>query len=85
LSGVIVDGGTGSGQLHPEGHGRQNPANQERERRRSELDAAGFIGTSWSLIEIKREGRFLRGRLVDPRGGIQRGRVFVIASELDCG
>jgi hypothetical protein len=49
------------------------------------LDAAGFIGTSWSLIEIKREGRFLRGRLVDPRGGIQRGRVFVIASELDCG
>jgi hypothetical protein len=44
-----------------------------------------FIGTSWSLIEIKREGKFLRGRLVDPRGGIQRGRVFVIASEWDCG
>ena len=44
-----------------------------------------FIGTSWSLIEVKREGRFLRGRLVDPRGGIQRGRVFVIASEWDCG
>jgi hypothetical protein len=43
------------------------------------------IGTSWSLIEIKREGRFLRGRLVNPRGGIQPGRVFVIASEWDCG
>jgi hypothetical protein len=44
-----------------------------------------FIGTSWSLIEVKREGRFLRGRLADPRGRIQRGRVFVIASEWDCG
>jgi hypothetical protein len=44
-----------------------------------------FIGTSWSLIEVKREGRFLRGQLVDPRGGIQRGRVFVIASEWDWG
>jgi hypothetical protein len=44
-----------------------------------------FIGTSWSLIEAKQDGRFLHGRLVSPRGGIQRGRVFVIASEWDCG
>jgi hypothetical protein len=44
-----------------------------------------FIGTSWSLIETKQEGRFLRGRLVSPPGGIQRGRVFVIANEWDCG
>jgi hypothetical protein len=43
------------------------------------------IGTSWSLIEVRREGRFLRGRLVNPRGGIQPGRVFVIAREWDCG
>lgn len=42
------------------------------------------IGTSWSLIRMSREGVFLRGQLVSPRGGIQRYRVFVIASEWTC-
>jgi hypothetical protein len=44
-----------------------------------------FIGTSWSLVEIRRDGAFLSGRLVNPRGGVQAGRVFVLASEWDCG
>jgi hypothetical protein len=44
-----------------------------------------FIGLSWSLIETKQEGIFLRGVLVNPRGGILPGRDFVIASEWDCG
>ena len=44
-----------------------------------------FIGLSWSLIETKQEGIFLSGVLVNPRGGILPGRVFVIASEWDCG
>jgi hypothetical protein len=43
------------------------------------------IGLSWSLIETKREGMFVSGVLVSPRGGVQPGRVFVIASEWDCG
>ena len=43
-----------------------------------------FIGTSWSLIET-RQGPFLSGVLVNPRGGVLPGRVFVIASEWDCG
>jgi hypothetical protein len=44
-----------------------------------------FIGTSWSLIETRREGVFLSGVLVNPRGSALPGRVFVIASEWDCG
>jgi len=44
-----------------------------------------FIDTSWSLIETKQEGVFLSGVLVNPRGGALPGRVFVIASEWDCG
>jgi hypothetical protein len=44
-----------------------------------------FIGTSWSLIETRREGEFLSGVLVNPRGGALPGRVFVIANEWDCG
>jgi hypothetical protein len=44
-----------------------------------------FIGTSWSLIETRQEGEFLSGVLVNPRGGTLPGRVFVIASEWDCG
>jgi hypothetical protein len=44
-----------------------------------------FIGTSWSLIEITKEGEFLSGVLVNPRGGARPGRVFVIANEWDCG
>ncbi|MGZ3290609.1 MAG: hypothetical protein ACXU84_18115 [Xanthobacteraceae bacterium] len=44
-----------------------------------------FIGTSWSLIETRQEGPFLSGVLVNPRGGVLPGRVFVIASEWDCG
>ena len=44
-----------------------------------------FIGTSWSLIETRQEGEFLSGVLVNPRGGVLPGRVFVIANEWDCG
>ena len=44
-----------------------------------------FIGTSWSLIETRQEGEFLSGVLVNPRGGVQPGRAFVIANEWDCG
>ena len=44
-----------------------------------------FIGTSWSLIETRQEGIFLSGVLVNPRGNALPGRVFVIASEWDCG
>jgi hypothetical protein len=44
-----------------------------------------FIGTSWSLIETRQEGGFLSGVLVNPRGGVLPGRVFVIANEWDCG
>ena len=44
-----------------------------------------FIGTSWSLIETRHEGEFLSGVLVNPRGGVLPGRVFVIANEWDCG
>ena len=44
-----------------------------------------FIGTSWSLIETRREGEFLSGVLVNPRGDALPGRVFVIGSEWDCG
>ena len=44
-----------------------------------------FIGTSWSLIETRQEGVFLSGVLVNPRGNALPGRVFVIASEWDCG
>jgi hypothetical protein len=44
-----------------------------------------FIGTSWSLIETRQEGEFLTGVLVNPRGRVQPGRVFVIANEWDCG
>ena len=44
-----------------------------------------FIGMSWSLIETRQEGGFLSGVLVNPRGGALPGRVFVIASEWDCG
>lgn len=44
-----------------------------------------FIGTSWSLIETRQEGEFLSGVLVNPRGNALPGRVFVIASEWDCG
>jgi hypothetical protein len=43
------------------------------------------IGLSWLLIETKREGMFVSGVLVSPRGGVQPGRVFVITSEWDCG
>lgn len=42
------------------------------------------IGLGWSLAEIKHEGRFLSGRLVTTRGGLTRGRVYVIADEWDC-
>jgi hypothetical protein len=42
------------------------------------------IGTSWSLLGVRREREFLSGRLVSPRGGTQRGRVYVIASEWLC-
>ena len=31
------------------------------------------------------KGPFLSGVLVNPRGGVLPGRVFVIASEWDCG
>ena len=44
-----------------------------------------LIGLSWSLIETKREGMFMSGVLVSPRGGVGPGRIFVIASEWDCG
>lgn len=44
-----------------------------------------FIGTSWSLIETRQEGEFLSGVLVNPRGGVLPGRVYVIANEWDCG
>lgn len=44
-----------------------------------------FIGISWSLIKTRQEGAFLSGVLVNPRGGVLPGRVFVIASEWDCG
>ena len=44
-----------------------------------------FIGTSWSLIETRQEGEFLTGVLVNPRGGVLPGRVFVIANEWDFG
>ena len=44
-----------------------------------------FIGTSWSLIETRHEGGFLSVVLVNPRGGVLPGRVFVIANEWDCG
>jgi hypothetical protein len=43
-----------------------------------------YIGLSWSLTSVKREGDFLSGVLVSPRGGSQRGRVYVMASEWDC-
>jgi hypothetical protein len=43
------------------------------------------IGLSWSLIETRQEGMFMSGVLVSPRGGVQPGRVFVIANEWDCG
>jgi hypothetical protein len=42
------------------------------------------IGTSWSLLGVRREREFLSGRLVSPRGGVQRGRVYVIPSEWLC-
>ncbi len=43
------------------------------------------IGTSWSLVSVKREtGEFYSGKLVSPRGGEQPGRVYVIAKEWDC-
>jgi hypothetical protein len=32
-----------------------------------------FIGTSWSLVEIRRDGAFLSGRLANPRGGFRPG------------
>ncbi len=44
-----------------------------------------FIGTSWSLIETRQEGEFLSGVLVNPRGGVLPGRIYVIANEWDCG
>ena len=44
-----------------------------------------FIGISWSLIETRREGEFLSGVLVNPRGGVLPGRVYVMANEWDCG
>ncbi len=46
------------------------------------------IGTSWSLVDAKREERggteFVSASLVSPRGGQIPGRVFVVASEWDC-
>ena len=52
---------------------------------RSNWAPPAFIGTSWSLIETRQEGEFLTGVLVNPRGGVLPGRVFVIANEWDCG
>ncbi len=47
--------------------------------------APNQIGLSWSLVNVKHEGRFLSGQLVTPRGGTMRGRVYVLADEWDCG
>ena len=44
-----------------------------------------YIGTSWSLTNIREEGAYLSGVLVTPRGGKQNYRVFVIRNEWDCG
>jgi hypothetical protein len=42
------------------------------------------IGTSWSLVSIRRQGPFMQGALVNPRGGELPGRVWVVVSEWDC-
>ena len=82
---IVLAACTGGAELCAEDERREGPAQQKRERRRSELGAPAFIGTSWSLIETRHEGEFLSGVLVNPRGGVLPGRVFVIANEWDCG
>jgi hypothetical protein len=46
------------------------------------------VDPNWAppaLIETRQEGEFLSGVLVNRRGNALPGRVFVIASEWDCG
>ena len=72
-------------ELRAEGDRREDPAVAEPQCVDPSWAPPAFIGTSWSLVEISRDGAFLSGRLANPRGGIQAGRVFVLASEWDCG
>ena len=58
----------GGAELRAEDHRREDPAHQERERRRSELGAAGIHRDILALIETRQEGEFLSGALVNPRG-----------------
>lgn len=47
-----------------------------------------YIGTSWTL-EVQGTtkndtGIYLFGRLISPRGRVQKGLVYVVSSEWDC-
>jgi hypothetical protein len=48
-------------------------------------DIDSYVGSAWSLTNIRREGNFLSGVLITPRQNVGTKRVFVIADEWDCG
>lgn len=75
----------GGTELRAEDQRRENPADKNVNDVNPNWAPPSFIGTSWSLIETRQEGIFLSGVLVNPRGNALPGRVFVIASEWDCG
>lgn len=48
-------------------------------------DVDSYVGSAWSLINVRRDGSFLSGTLVTPRQSTETRRVFVIADEWNCG
>src|SRR5262249_16833183 len=48
-------------------------------------DIDSYVGSAWSLINVRRDGSFLSGTLVTPRQSTEQRRVFVIADEWTCG
>jgi hypothetical protein len=51
---------------------------------KDENDIDSYVASAWSLLRVRREGRFLSGVLATPRGSVLPGRVFVIADEWNC-
>ena len=56
---------------------------------RPAIDQGGYIGTSWTLDNVKQiaaaSGAALQGFLISPRGGSDGKLVFVPAADWDCG